>query len=85
MTNKNRPAAYTKEFQDSAVRLCRQPNRTVASVSQELKIPAWKLRNWVSESKKKLETSAEVEEISRLEDQVQELKEEIVILKKAAA
>ena len=85
MTNKNRPAAYTKEFQDSAVRLCRQPNRTVASVSQELKIPAWKLRNWVNESKQKLEKSAEVEEVSRLEDRVQELEEEIEILKKAAA
>jgi transposase len=85
MTNKNRPAAYTKEFQDSAVRLCRQPNRTVASVSQELKIPAWKLRNWVNESKQKLEESVEVVEITRLEDRILELEEENAILKKAAA
>ena len=85
MTNKKKTAVYTKEFQDSAVRLCKQPNRTVASVAQELKIPAWKLRNWVAGSKQKLEKSAEVEEISRLEDQVQELKEENAILKKAVA
>lgn len=85
MTNKKKSAVYTKEFQDGAIRLCKQPNRTVASVAQELKIPAWKLRNWVNESKQKLEKSAEVEEISKLEDRVQELEEEIAILKKAAA
>jgi transposase len=85
MTNKKKSTAYTKEFQDNAIRLCKQPNRTVASVAQELKIPAWKLRNWVTESKQKLEKSAEVEEISKLEDRVQELEEEVAILKKAAA
>jgi transposase len=85
MTNKKKSAVYTKEFQDGAIRLCKQPNRTVASVAQELKIPAWKLRNWVNESKQKLEKSAEVEEISKLEERVQELEEEIAILKKAAA
>ena len=85
MTIKKKSTTYTKEFQDSAIRLCKQPNRTVASVAQELKIPAWKLRNWVNESKQKLEQSAEVEEISRLEDRILELEEENTILKKAAA
>jgi transposase len=85
MTSKNRYKTYAREFQENAVRLCRQPNRTVASVAQELKIPAWKLRNWVGASKQKLERSAEVEEVSRLEDRIHELEEEIEILKKAAA
>jgi transposase len=85
MTNKKKTAVYTKEFQDSAVRLCKQPNRTVASIAQELNIPAWKLRNWVIKSKQKLEKSTEVEEISKLEDRIQELEEENAILKKAAA
>jgi transposase len=85
MTNKKKSAVYTKEFQDSAVRLCKQPNRSVASVAQELKIPAWKLRNWVNESKQKLEESVEVVEITRLEDRILELEEENAILKKAAA
>jgi transposase len=85
MTNKKKSAVYTIEFQDSAVRLCKQPNRSVASVAQELKIPAWKLRNWVNESKQKLEESVEVVEITRLEDRILELEEENAILKKAAA
>jgi transposase len=85
MTSKNKYKAYTKEFQENAMRLCKQPGATVASVAQALKIPVWKLRTWVNESKKKLEKSEEVEEISRLEDRILELEEEVTILKKAAA
>jgi transposase-like protein len=39
----------------------------------------------VNESKQKLEKSAEVVEISKLEDRILELEEENAILKKAAA
>ena len=85
MTKKKKPVEYALEFQQNAVRLSKMPGRSVASVAQELKIPAWKLRNWVGASKQKLERSAEVDEISRLEDKVHELEEEIAILKKAAA
>jgi transposase len=85
MTSKNKYNAYTREFQENAIRLCKQPGRNVASVAQELNIPAWKLRTWVNQSKKKLEKSEEVEEISKLEDRILELEEEVAILKKAAA
>jgi transposase len=85
MTGKKRRSVYTWEFKENAIRLCKQPNRTVASVAQELKIPAWKLRNWVTESKQKLERSEDMDELVRLENENRRLKEEIVILKKAAA
>jgi transposase-like protein len=85
MTGKKKPAIYTREFQENAVRLSKLPNRTLASVAQELKIPAWKLRNWATESKQQLERSEDVGEIIRLEKALKEAQEEIVILKKAMA
>lgn len=85
MTGKKRTSVYTWEFRENAVRLCKQPNRTVASVAQELKIPAWKLRNWVAESKAKLERSEDVDELVRLQNELKRVKEENLILKKAAA
>jgi transposase len=85
MTGKKKPPVYTREFQENAIRLCKLPNRTVASVAQDLKIPAWKLRNWVSESKQKLERSEDVTEIIRLENLLKQRDEEILILKKAMA
>jgi transposase-like protein len=85
MTGKKKPAIYTREFQENAIRLSKLPNRTLASVAQELKIPAWKLRNWATESKQKLERNEDVGEIIRLEALLKERDEEIVILKKAMA
>jgi transposase-like protein len=54
-------------------------------VSLMLGIPAWKLRNWVEESKRKLERGSEVSELIRLQNEVKELREENEFLKKAAA
>ena len=85
MTAKKKPRAYTKGFQENAVRLCKLPNRSVASVAVELNIPAWRLRNWVRESKIQLERSEDVDELIRLERENKRLKEENEILKKAAA
>lgn len=85
MTRKKNPETYTFEFRQNAIRLSNQPGRSVASVAQELKIPAWKLRNWVQESKAKLERSSDVDELLRLHNENKQLKEEIEILKKAAA
>jgi len=85
MTRKNKSNEYTNDFQDKAVRLCKMPGRTVASVSQELKIPAWKLRTWIKNSEEKLERDSELTEIIRLESELKEAREEIEILKKAAA
>jgi transposase len=85
MTSKMKPIEYTFEFRENAIRLLKRPGRTVASVAQELKIPAWKLRNWVKESKIKLERSSDMDELVRLHNENKRLKEEIEILKKAAA
>lgn len=84
MTKKKQPE-YTQEFQERAVRLSRQPGKSIASVALELSIPAWKLRTWINESKHKLERSSKVDELIRLQNEVKRLKEENEILKKAAA
>lgn len=85
MTRKIKPSEYPIEFQDKAVRLCRMPGRSIASVALELKIPAWKLRTWIKNSEEKLERDSELTEIIRLENELREAREEIEILKKAAA
>ncbi|PZM78299.1 MAG: hypothetical protein DKT66_08975 [Candidatus Melainabacteria bacterium] len=85
MTKKNKPTTYSKEFQRNAVYLAQRPERTIASVSQELKVPAWKLRNWLKESRDNLERSSELSELVRLEKELKQVKEENEILKKAAA
>lgn len=78
-------AAYSKEFVRNAVYLAQTPGRTIASVSVELKVPAWKLRTWIKESKEKLERSSDMDELVRLQHENNRLKEENEILKKAAA
>ena len=85
MTSKKQPIEYTFEFQQNAIRLSKLPGRTIASVAQELKIPAWKLRNWIKESKEKLERNSDVKELIKLQNELKQAKEEIEILKKAAA
>lgn len=85
MTSKKKPSVYTREFQESAVRLSKRSGRTIASVAQELNIPAWKLRNWIKDSKEKLERSSDVDELIKRDNEIKRLKEEIEILKKAAA
>ena len=85
MAKQQKSTEYTKEFRENAVRLTRQPGRSVASVAIDLKVPAWKLRNWVQAETKRLERSSEVSELIRLQNENSELREEIEILKKAAA
>ena len=85
MSTIKKPVVYTREFQDNAIRLSKIAGRTVASVAQELKIPAWKLRNWIKDSKQKIERSSDVDELIRLQNELKRAKEEIEILKKAAA
>lgn len=85
MAKQDKPSEYTREFQENAVRLTKLPGRSVASVALDLKVPAWKLRNWVQAENKNLERSSEVSELIRLQNENKELREEIDILKKAAA
>jgi transposase len=85
MTNKKKPIEYTLEFRESAIRLSKQPGRTVASVAEELNIPAWKLHSWIKNSKVKLERTSDVDELIKRDNEIKRLKEEVEILKKAAA
>lgn len=85
MTKKIKANEYSIEFKENAVRRTRMRGKTVASVAMELKIPAWKLRNWIGDAKDKLERSSDLDEMTRLHNEVARLKEENEILKKAAA
>ena len=84
MTKKKSPV-YTEEFQKKAVLLSKAPGNSIASVALQLGIPAWKLRNWVEDSKRKLGRSSEVDELIRLRNEIRELRQENEFLKKAAA
>ena len=85
MTKKKKSITYTREFRENAVRLTRLPGRTVASVAGELKIPAWRLRTWIKESKDKLERGSYVDDLIEKDKEIARLKQENEILKKAAA
>lgn len=85
MARKKQSIIFHSEYQDKAVRLANTPGKTIAGVAKELDIPEWKLRKWVSEAKQKLERSSDVAELRKLENENRQLKEEIEILKKAAA
>lgn len=85
MAKKKRPIIFHSEFQDKAVRMALAQGKTIAGVSKELDIPVWKLRKWVSEAREKLERDSEVDDYIRLQNENKRLKEEIEILKKAAA
>jgi transposase len=85
MTGRKKAITYSREFQDNAVRLAKMPSRTVASVAAELKIPAWKLRLWIKNVQDKEERSSDMDELNKLRNELRDAKEEIAILKKAAA
>lgn len=85
MTKKNKSNEYSIEFKENAVRRTKVRGKTVVSVAMELKIPAWKLRNWIGEAKEKLERSSDLDELTRLHNENARLKQEVEILKKAAA
>ena len=82
---KKKPTTYTHEFRERAIRLAKMPGRSIASVALELGISAWKLRAWIQESKQKQERSSDIDELIRLQNELKLAKEEIEILKKAAA
>jgi transposase len=80
-----KPTNHTQEFKDKAVRLATLPNKSITSVAIELGVPSWKLRNWIRETKDKLERSSDIDELIRLQNELKRVKEENEILKKAAA
>jgi len=85
MARKKQTVIFHSEYQEKAVRLANTPGKTIAGVAKELDIPEWKLRKWVSEAKKKLERSSDLDELIKCQKELARAKEEIEILKKAAA
>jgi transposase len=80
-----KPAKYTYEFRQNAIKLATSTGRSVQAVALELNVPAWRIRGWLKENKEKLERSSEIDEYIRMQRRIKELEEEVVILKKAAA
>lgn len=86
---------FTAEFKRQAVAMSLEPGGTVPGVCRELGISDSALRRWIQEYKEQGERafpghgnallSAEQAEILRLRKEIERLKEEKVILKKAAA
>lgn len=85
MSRKKKPTEYTLDFQEAAIRRAKLSGRTVASVAEELNIPAWRLHNWIRESKQKVERSSELDELLKAQHRIKELEQQVEILKKAAA
>jgi len=85
MSTKKKTVEYTTEFKQNAIRLTKVRGRTIASVAEELNIPAWRLRDWIKEAKQNLEKSSDLNELLKLHNEIKRLKEENEILKKAAA
>jgi len=85
MARKKSPVIFHSEYQEKAIRMAKLPGKTIAGVAKELDIPEWKLRKWVAEAKQKLERSSDLDELIRLQNENRRLKEEVEILKKAAA
>ena len=87
-----RPSRYTEEFRRDAVALvqCSRPERTVAEIGRELGVHHETLRQWVLAADKKAAQEAaglgdsELEELKRLRKEVNELRVEKEILRKAA-
>lgn len=87
-TIKNKSTStYTKEFQQNAVRLALNGEKSRAAVARELGVPEWKLRDWVRATMKastKNGSKSATEEMIALQQELKKLRMENEILKKAA-
>lgn len=82
---------FTAEFKREAVRLIREADKPVSELARELGVPRNRLYKWVADAEK-LGASAfggsgrrPDDEVGQLRREVERLKEENTILKKAAA
>jgi len=83
---------FSDEFKQEAVRLCGQGDRSIGEVARELDLTESALRGWVKQAEVDsgkgppgVLKSDELEELRRLRKEVKKLREEKLILKKAAA
>ena len=86
---KRRPRRYTAEFKEKAVKLARRGDRSMAMVAKELGVPAKTLYGWVADYEHihgsvAPENETPEQKVKRLEKEVELLREEREILKKAA-
>ena len=90
MTSKRK--TFTKEFKQEAVKMLEQGNKPSTVIVRELGIKRNQLYKWQEQIKAKGETafpgkgrrSSKDDELARLKRENERLKEEVVILKKAA-
>lgn len=95
MSKKRRPyTRYTKEFKIEAVRMMRESNRPASEIAMELGIRRNQLYKWAEQLDSKGEsafkgsgrpTKENQSELTTLKQENERLKEELEILKKAAA
>jgi transposase len=87
---KRRRRSFSPEFKAEVAELCRQPGRSVASVSQELQLAESAVRRWCNQAEidagsRAGTTSAEAAELARVRKQLREVTEERDILARAVS
>ena len=92
MTRASKPASYTTEFRESAVKLAVESDQPIAHTARDLGVNENTLHGWIKKyhmPNKTVATSAGNEsfhdELKRLRKENKRLREEREILKKAAA
>lgn len=90
--NQTKPLPYTSEFKQAAVKLAVEGEKSVAQTARDLGINENTLHTWISKYHRKPVTASTVidqqhlyDELAELRKENKRLKEERVILKKAAA
>jgi transposase len=85
---------YTKEFKESAIELCKNSDRTIKGIAEELGVHPTSLRLWIRASEEEKAGGLQAfpgqgnprdEELARLKKEVADLRETNEILKKAMA
>ena len=89
MRRTGRPRRFSEEFRQDAVRLAREPNRSLTALGEELGVSVTTLRTWLKEAPKAKTAAGRVvsleEQVRQLKRENDQLREERAILKKATA
>lgn len=90
MANRRQRRDFTEAFKAQAVRLVRESGKTVSAVARELDLTESALRQWVRDAEREARrtgalSNGERKELEQLRREVQTLRMERDILKKAAA
>ena len=90
MANRRQRRDFTEAFKAQAVRLVRESGKTVSTVARELDLTESALRQWVRDAEREARRTGalsndERKELEQLRREVQTLRMERDILKKAAA